>query len=847
MTFIQDIRNFLKRFTKLSLIVICLILSVILFDSCSVNKHLKENELLLEKNTIKNNGTSIDNSELEAFIRQKPNRKILKLVRFNLWLYNQVDQQKMLRKKEKRDLRFDRINIKRIARTERKNEKRIAKGKPIKQAKLKNKEKPTFRESILEAGEPPVILDSLLSRITKNQLQKFVFSKGYFNSIVRDSLVINQKRKRAKSYYSITKSTPYVIKNINYKIEDPLIDYFILNDTIPSLIKRQTIYDEALLQKERERITESQLNNGFFYFAPEYVYYLVDTNLAGQNVNLTIGVKLFSKSYSESNDSLVYINHPRYYIENVYVISENVLNFRGKANEAYMKDTIDYNGLKLLYNDKLKFRKKDLTRDISISPGQLYQQNLSEETYKGLTSLKVFKSVFIQYLKNPLYSDKLDCYIVCQPVVKQSITIESEGTNTNNNLGVAGSFVFQNKNAFRGAELVELKLKGSLIAQKSLSKDQEATTINNVQNTFNTIQFGPELNIYFPKPLFPFTLFYYKKEASEKRYFIQPKTILNLSVNYQSSLDYNRVISNISYGFKFKNYKGLFNYEVTPIELYSVKAKLSTKFNTDLLAANNLFLLNSFQDHITTISKVSANYNNQSLVNKKILMYLKMTISSSGNILRGLYSATNQLQDTLGRYLIQGVPFSQFVKLDVDYRFYFKIRKLGKLAYRIAGGVGKPLANLSSLPYEQSFFSGGPNSNRAWRTRTLGPGSYSQPDTVTARYDKIGDIQIESNLEYRFHIFKSFYGAWFVDAGNIWLSYNDPNKPNGQFKFDTFYKDIAVGSGFGIRYDFSFFVLRLDAGMKIRDPQFAENKRWVFGTQTLRESSILNFGIGYPF
>ena len=847
MTYLKDIKSILNQSPKLIRLVFVSVVFSAFFSSCNINKHLKENEFLLSKNTIKHNGTNIDNSELEAFIRQKPNRKIAKTVRFNLWLYNQVDQQKMLKKKEKRDLRFDRINAKRLEKNARKNERRAAKGKPSKSPNLKNKEKPTFRESIMEAGEPPVILDTFLTKITKNQLQKFVFSKGYFDSKVRDSLVLDVKNKRAKTFYFISKSKPYFIQNIDYKIEDPLIEYFILNDTTSTLIKHNTIYDEDVFQKERERITESQLNNGYFYFAPEYVYYLADTNLAGQNVNLTIGIKMFSKSYSESNDSLVYINHPRFYIENVYVIPEVVPDFKGKSNEVYMKDTLEYNGLKILHNNKFKLRRKDLTRDISISPGQLYQQNFSEETYKGLSALRVFKSVYIQYLKNPYHSDKLDCYIVCQPVVKQSITLETEGTNTSGNLGVAGSLVFQNKNAFRGAELVELKLKGSLTAQKQFNATQTTTNINDVQNTFNTIQFGPELNIYFPKPLFPFTLFYYKKDASEKRYFIQPKTVLNLSVNYQSRPEFNRTISNISYGFRFTNNKALFSYDVVPFEVYSVKAKLFGNFQSDLLALDDYYLLNSFQDHITTLSKLSVTYNNQSLSKKRNLMYLKMSLSSSGNILRGLYSATNQPMDNQGRYLIQNVPFSQFVKLDVDYRFYFKIRKLGKLVYRLAGGYGKPLKNLTSLPYEQSFFGGGPNSNRAWRARTLGPGSYSQPENVTARYDKIGNIQIESNIEYRFHIFKSFYGAWFADAGNIWLSYIDPNKPNGQFKFDNFYREIALGSGFGLRYDFSFFVIRLDGAMRIHDPQYAEGKRWVFGTQTLKQSGILNFGIGYPF
>lgn len=844
MTFRQYIKSFLNHSFKTGKVYF--LLPLLFFSSCNINKHLKENEFLLTKNSLKQNGTDIDNSELEAFIRQKPNRKVLKLVRFNLWLYNQVDKQKMLKKKEKRDARFDRINTKRLAKNAKKNAKRVAKGKQPKPANLKNKEKPTFRESIMEAGEPPVILDTFLTKITKNQLQKFVFSKGYFDSKVRDSLFLDVKNKRAKTYYFISKSKRYSIQNISYKIDDPLIEYFILNDSISTLVKHNAYYDEDVLQKERERITESQLNNGFFYFAPEYVNYLVDTNLIDQKVDLTIGVKMYSKAFSETNDSLVYIHHPRFYIENVYVIPENIADFKGRANEAYMKDTLEYNGLKILHNNQLLFHKKDLTRDISISPGQLYQQNFAEETYKGLSALKVFKSVYIQYVKNPYYSDKLDCYIVCQPQVKQAVTIETEGTNTSGNLGIAGSLVFQNKNAFKGAELVELKLKGSLTAQKQFNTTQSAD-INNVQSTFNTIQFGPELNFTFPKPLFPFTLFYYKKDLNEKRYFVQPKTIVNLSVNYQSRPEFNRIISNISYGFKFKNNKGLFSYDVIPLEAYIVKAKLFGTFQSDLIKLNDFYLLNSFQDHITTLSKISATFNNQGLVKKRNLMYLRMSISSSGNILRGLYSVTNQPKDSQGRYLIQDVPFSQFVKLDVDYRFYFQIRKLGKLVYRLAGGVGKPLKNLTSLPYEQSFFGGGPNSNRAWRARTLGPGSYSQPDSVSSRYDKIGDIQIETNLEYRFHIFKSFYGAWFADAGNIWLSYKDPNKPNGEFKLDKFYKDIAIGSGFGLRYDFSFFVLRLDGAMRVHDPQYAPGKRWVFGKQTLRESAILNFGIGYPF
>ena len=820
----------------LSLFSVCIV-----FSSCNINKHLNTDEYLVEKNEIKNNFTSISLAELNQFLRQKPNRKILKILPFNLWLYFQIDQKKMIDYRAKRNLRFDKINEKRILKNEQKNLKRIAKHKTPKQPKLKNKEKLTMRESVLDAGEPPTILDQSLTKITVNQLQKFIFSRGYFNSIVSDTLILNQKTKRSKTFYNISKSTPYKINEIKYKIEDPLIEYFVFNDTSYCLIKPNMIYNEDKLQEERERLTEQLLNNGYFYFAPEYIHFVADSNLTGNMVNIVMHLNKYSSPYSENNDSLVYTNHPRFTIQEIYIIPENVTDFRGKCNEIYMKDTAIYNGIKILHNKKLAFNLRDLTRNISLYQGQIYQKSSAEDTYKGMTSLRVFKSVFLQFIKNRYDHEKLDCYIVCQPIIKQSITLESEGTNTSGNLGIAGSFVFQNKNTFKGAELVELKLNGSLTAQKQFNTRQSG-----VNNTFNTYQFGPQLNIYFPKPLFPFTLFFYKKSSAEKRFFYQPKTILNISINYQARQEFARTISSLSYGFKFSNANRLFTYDIIPLETYVVKAKLFGNFRNELTSLNDFFLLNSFQDHLTTLSKISATFNNQNLTDKRKLMYLKMSLSSSGNILRALYNLTNQKKDLLDRYQIAEIPFSQFVKLDIDYRFYYKIRKNAKLVYRFAGGIGKPLSNLSSLPYEQSFFGGGPNGMRAWRARTLGPGGYKSSEQ-DAKYDKIGNIQLESNFEYRFHIFKSIYGAWFADVGNIWLLNPEASKPDGEFKLNRFYKEFALGSGFGLRYDFGFFVLRFDGAMKIIDPENDLKKRFVFGKKTIRESSILNFGIGYPF
>ncbi|RME14946.1 MAG: hypothetical protein D6799_06600 [Bacteroidetes bacterium] len=201
-------------------------------------------------------------------------------------------------------------------------------------------------------------------------------------------------------------------------------------------------------------------------------------------------------------------------------------------------------------------------------------------------------------------------------------------------------------------------------------------------------------------------------------------------------------------------------------------------------------------------------------------------------------------EDTLGRYHILNVPFAHFFKTDADYRVYVPVYKKSKLVYRVAGGIGIPLKNLNILPYEQSFFAGGPNSVRAWRSRSIGPGAYMPIDN--ARYDKIGDILIEGNIEYRFNIIGSYNGAIFADAGNIWLLKPNPDKPGGEFNPIKFWNEFAVGAGLGFRWDFEYFILRLDWAMPIKDPKYPEGQRFMFDKQPLKQS-IFNFGIGYPF
>jgi hypothetical protein len=484
---------------------------------------------------------------------------------------------------------------------------------------------------------------------------------------------------------------------------------------------------------------------------------------------------------------------------------------------------------------------------LKIYKGQWFSKDTSEFTYKQLLGLGIFKNVTIQFLKNDQFSNRLDCYIICSPLPKQSLTAETEGTNTSGNLGIDGSIIYQNKNFFKGGELIELKLQTAISAQKQFSKDTtyiktitDVADLNRLQRTFNTIQFGPEFTFSVPRAFFPFSLLPFKKD-------MLPRTYIKTSLNYQSRPEFSRVITNIDYGFSFKTNNGRLKHDFIPFEVYLVRAKLLPSFKNDLADLKDAFLLNSFQDHITTLSKFGLTYTSKgnSNTSKKTVHYFKWTIASSGSLLRQYFKLTGKKPDSLDRYLLFNIPFAQFLKTDIDYRINIPIRSKTRLVYRLAGGIAKTLKNLSGLPYEQSYFSGGPNSVRAWRARTLGPGGYDPTNSET-RFDKIGDVLLEGNFEYRFHIIKSFNGAFFVDAGNIWRLQKDETKPNGEFVVSNFVDQIAIGSGLGIRWDLSFFVLRLDMAAPIKDPKYGVGNRWTYDKEPWKQI-VANFGIGYPF
>ena len=426
----------------------------------------------------------------------------------------------------------------------------------------------------------------------------------------------------------------------------------------------------------------------------------------------------------------------------------------------------------------------------------------------------------------------LDCHINLTPGLRQSYAIELQGTNTEGNLGVSGSFIYKNKNLFRGAEILQFKFSGGLETQVVASNIEN----NKFGGIFNTIELNPEISLIFRKLLVPF------KPYRVVRYG-DPKSSVSVGYNYQQRPDYTRSIFTAKFGYQWMQSQFARHY-LNPIEVNFVN--IYNESDSFLLRISNLgdkLLKNTFSSHITTTTNYTYIFSNQQVNKKGNFSYFKARLESSGNILRGIMAAGQAPKDTNNSYRILNIPFAQYLKYEIDYRKYWQVTDFSQLVFRVNQGIGLPLLNLGVLPFESAFFGGGANGIRAWSARSLGPGSL--PESLNL-LDQFGDIKLEFNLEYRFDIYRWFKGALFADAGNVWLIKKDIDRPGGLFKFKNFYKEFALGAGVGVRLDFSFFIIRFDVATPFHDPGLPENDRWAIKYFQWKEVN-LNLGIGYPF
>lgn len=828
-------------------------------SSCYTRK-LKDGEYLLDKNKIETNDSKVDDLNLSSVIKQRPNKKIFSVVKFHLMLHNSMDSARVA-KREPRKIRRKNKKIRR------KNIRRVKREKDT--IKLKTPSNfDTFGEKILYSiGERPVVYDKNSAAKTANQLHLYLIRKGYFNNTVKDSVrkidrtFLGFKKKRAEVFYLVNVTNPYQIRNIELRSKDTALLTKINKFSGPSLLIQNAIFDVDVLDDERDRITNYLVNNGYYRFNKNYIKYYVDSTIGTNEVSVVLDIDLYKEKVGKS-DSISSLPHSQYTITHVQV--NYTQDKFSDLNSTYL-----YKGIDFYIKGKNDINSNLFYRSIYLKPGDLYSKQKQQQMFKKLTSLGVFLTVNVSTEQDSVYNSKgLNLTIKVDGAKKQDYKIEANGTTSGSNFGIEGLFEYNFLNIFRGAEILHFGVSGALESQPLLINDNTSDNTNipidiksfsNISNAFNTVEFSPEVSLTIPRLLFINTDKYVNMSNT--------KTIFKVSLNYQrrldqTTLDFERGTQELTYGYGW-NIKNKYYHQFDPFTLSAVEIKKSEAFQDRIDLLNDKLLAASFQNHIISSTRYRFVYNNPTAKHvKRNSLYYDANIESAGNTLNAFYKLTNKQKDPItNSYQIANIQFAQYLKTQHDLRLYTKINDKSNFVLRFLGGVGVPLENSSAaLPFEKSFFAGGTDKTRAWKSRSLGPGSFR--DSVL-NFDRIGEILLEGNVEYRFDLLGFLDGALFVDAGNIWLMNEDSLRPGSQFKANKFLTEIAIGAGFGIRLDLDYFLIRLDIAYPLKNPSLIEGERWFFQPKDEYNTYIntisnkdqlpglytpqINIGIGYPF
>ncbi len=692
--------------------------------------------------------------------------------------------------------------------------------------KTENKESKFVKWINKTLGEKPVYFNNELKETSITQISKYLNDVGYFNSGI--STEVKNKKGISKIYYGIYPAKPYIVDSISYKIADSVIYNYVkeIENTLP--VKKGDIYNAFHLDDERDAITEHLKNNGYFYFTKDYIFMEVDTNFNDRKANINIRIDNVVDPTTQKD-----IKHKQYKINNIYIYPKGTLfnnitidttKYTFKLNKHLNEETYFF-----IYNDDPKIRFKTFDNIIQIQTGSLYNFHQVTQTYKALSNLKIYNHNTIDF--EPIENDSTDllnCNIILNRAKVNFYSIQLEGTNSSGDLGILGSFTYRNKNIFKGSEVFNLSLRAGTQAQSVLD-DENNTSL------FNTKEFGIDASIFFPKFLSPIKLKNFAKEY-------QPRTTLTTGYSIQIRPIYTRQITLLTFGYNWMKNK----YEqhiFTPVTLNSVKVEPTPSFAAILEQETNQRIKDQYTSHLIFGLDYTYIFNNQNVRFIKDFFYFKANIQSSGNLLSA-FNNTSAIKTVDNYHEILGIRYAQYVRFAFDFRYFKYVADDNQIATRLMIGAGIPYGNSNDMPFEKSFYAGGSNGMRGWQFRGLGPGTFNNPENLNI--ERIGDIQLELNLEYRFPIHSFIKGAIFTDIGNIWTMKENETFVGGQFKFNTFYKQLAADAGIGLRFDFSFFLFRLDAAAPMVNPAYPEGERWRISK--LRFSDfILNFGIGYPF
>ena len=671
-------------------------------------------------------------------------------------------------------------------------------------------------------GTAPVLLSDIKPAVTSEIIDATLFNNGFFKSYTEYK--IEDKKRTAEVVYTSHIHEPFWVKELIYSISDDSLSNTIQTEKKKTLIKPGEEYSLDLLKNECERIDAVLKDNGYFYFNPDYLLFKADTSEANHSVSL----KLTLKDSVPQNALTIYRIH-KVVIDQDYSLSEDVTEVK--------KDTIMIrNTVFLLTKTEQGINPKEILRSVYLKKDEIFSRKNHVITLNRLMSLDNFKFVRVKFSdSDTIATGYLDVTILMTPMPKRTFRAEMDlVTKSNNYMGPRMNFSLQNRNTFHGAEILKLNMAGSFEAQ-----------LNGKEENRYSYSWNPQLDLTFPRFITPFNIY-------QTNSIYIPKTNFSLSYNYLKRVDYfDMKTFQFGYSYKWKA-NVLTEHELTPVSVsFSTLGNKSVAFNE--LLNSNPYLKKSYEEQFIAGGSYSFTYNQQVLAGKKLQYYFHTTTEFAGNTFSLARNITGEKISSSNSSKVVGLVYSQFAKLSLDGRGYYNFKDKNSLAVRIFVGVAKPYGNSSVLPYAKQFFSGGPNSLRAFQINSVGPGTFYQNGANTGFLQMGGDAKLETNTEYRFGIYRYFKGALFVDAGNVWLLKSNPANTGSPFLLSNFMDQLAVGAGVGLRVDVSFFVLRFDLAVPLRKPWLEENHRWVtdqidFGNSAWRKDNlVLNVAIGYPF
>ncbi len=711
-------------------------------------------------------------------------------------------------------------------------------------------------------GEAPVIYDPALTERSGSAMSIYMQESGFRRSSVQ-AVVDTLDKRKIEVEYRITQGTPWRIGTIGYEFEDTFIQPLVLEDSAATLLRPGDIFNSKTLQDERQRITDHLKRLGYYNFSINNIVYPVDTVSNPGQIDVGIRVRQRVADYDET-DAPVMENNKIYRLRNIYVQSDYDAALAA-ADSIYAQqwDTLEYRGVYFLYQGEQNVRPDVLMRAINLYPNDLYDADNVGRAYDNLMRLNYFRTANILFTELPdslgggdvtyignedaaenvTQEGFLDCTIRCMPRLRQTFRPSLEMAATATYYGILATFNYQNRNLFKGAEAIDI----------SLTTGYE---FMHVPGRKNSIELGGTAGISFPRFIAPFRVDRYNRMNNVR-------TRVEARVNYQNRPFYTRTLTSANWGYGWSNNR-FGSYSLRPIDISVVNVSRLDTTSTYYANLRNPYLINSFDSQLIAGISGSYTYNNQVAGTDRNSFRLRLNAETNGNLL-GLLSpmASQKVRDAKtgnSYHQIFGIRYAQYARGDLDMSYRLVTGLNTALAARFYIGAGQSYGNSAGqpIPFERQFYAGGPNSMRGWAVRTLGPGGAlseeywpeeeGKTDGPGAAYPaQVGNFKLESNLEFRFPVYKFLKGAVFADLGNIWIlgKAEEGVDPGSYFRFDRFYDQLALNTGLGARLDFSFFLLRVDWGVRLHDPNKPAGQKWTKHL-TLRNTAF-SFSVGYPF